>query len=203
MRDIAGKPITVLKATMPREIMIEGRWAYRIGMFFIIGVGFILLIAVSVLMSFMILKPLSKLTSTVLTVGSEEGTIDFDPERSDEIGTLTREFSVMVERLHERQRSLEFGEKRLRQIIDLVPHYIYARDKEGRFILVNKAVAVFFDTTIKALIGRNDVSFARSPDESRVMHEKDLAVIDSGRPQNISIEEIIDAHGQTRFYPDK
>ena len=199
LRDIEGKPIAILKASIPREIMIEGRWAYSIGMIFIIGVGFIILIAVSGLMSFIILKPLSKLTDTVLTVGSKSGASSFDTGRHDEIGTLAREFSAMVERLNERQRDLEFGEKRLRQIIDLVPHYIYAKDKEGRFILANKAVAVFFDTTIKALIGNNDVSFARSPEEARAMNEKDLSVIDSGRPQNISIEEIVDTHGRARF----
>lgn len=199
LRDIEGKSISILKASMPREIMIEGRWTYNLGMAFIIAVGFIILISVSVLMSLIILKPLSKLTETVLTVGSKEGAIDFDTKRSDELGTLAREFSVLIERLHERQRSLEFGEKRLRQIIDLVPHYIYARDKEGRFILVNKAVAGFFDTAIKALIGRNDVAFVRSPDEIRTMHEKDLAVLDSGQPRNIGIEKIMDAHGHTRF----
>jgi len=36
---------------------------------------------------------------------------------------------------------LALNEKRLRQIIDLVPHFIFAKDRDGRFILVNQALA--------------------------------------------------------------
>ena len=42
---------------------------------------------------------------------------------------------------------LQESESRLRQIIDLVPHFIFAKDQEGRFILANEAVAKVYGTS--------------------------------------------------------
>ncbi|WP_404419564.1 EAL domain-containing protein [Marinospirillum sp.] len=52
-------------------------------------------------------------------------------------------------------RGRERSERRLRQVIDLVPQMIYARDREGRFVLVNKATASFFHARPQDLLGNN------------------------------------------------
>ncbi|SFX67082.1 sensor domain-containing protein [Marinospirillum alkaliphilum] len=49
----------------------------------------------------------------------------------------------------------ERSENRLRQVIDLVPHMIYARDEQGRFILANKATGRFFHVSPERMLGRN------------------------------------------------
>ncbi|HEY9605820.1 MAG TPA: PAS domain S-box protein, partial [Allocoleopsis sp.] len=36
---------------------------------------------------------------------------------------------------------LQQSEQKLRQVLDLVPHFIFAKDKDGKFILVNRAIA--------------------------------------------------------------
>ena len=41
------------------------------------------------------------------------------------------------------------NQKRLRQIIDLVPHLIYLKDSEGKILMANKAFAHFYDTNTK------------------------------------------------------
>jgi PAS domain S-box-containing protein len=97
------------------------------------------------------------------------------------------------------EEALRLGEARLRQVIDLVPHFIFAKDVEGRFLLVNRAVAEAYGTTVEALLGRTDADFARSPEEARHFREDDLEVIGSGRPKVVPEEPITDASGRVRY----
>ena len=94
---------------------------------------------------------------------------------------------------------LRQSEQRLRQIIDLVPHFIFAKDVNGHFILVNRALAEAYGTTVERLTGATDADFAHSDDEVRHFREDDLAVIHSGRPKIIPEEVITDSSGQTRI----
>ena len=80
-------------------------------------------------------------------------------------------------------QALRESEARLRQVIDLVPHFIFAKDEEGRFLLANRAVAEAYGTTVDGLIGRTDADFARSEEEVRHFREDDLEVIRSGQPK--------------------
>ncbi len=99
----------------------------------------------------------------------------------------------------ETQEALRRSEERLRQIIDLVPHFIFAKDLDGRFFLVNRAVAAAYGTTVEELTGRTDADFASSPEEVRRFRLDDLEVIESGRPKVIDVEQITDADGVVRY----
>jgi len=87
----------------------------------------------------------------------------------------------------------------LRQVIDLDPSFIFAKDREGRFVLANQAAAEAYGTTTDAIIGRTDRDF--NPDVSEVDHFRrdDLDVIDGGREKLIPEERITDASGRTRW----
>ena len=67
-------------------------------------------------------------------------------------------------------------------MIDLVPHFVFAKDAQGRFLLVNQAVADAYGTTVEALHGKTDADFASSPEEVRRFREDDLQVIRGGHP---------------------
>ncbi|MCI0513666.1 PAS domain S-box protein, partial [candidate division KSB1 bacterium] len=97
------------------------------------------------------------------------------------------------------QEKVRISENRLRQIIDLVPHFIFAKDEQGRFILVNKAVADAYGTTVEALLNKTDADFAKSEAEVAHFRADDLAVIRSGQPKVIEEEEITDAAGNIRL----
>ena len=97
------------------------------------------------------------------------------------------------------QQMIESSEKRLRQIIDLVPHFIFAKDIEGRFILINQAVADAYGTTVEELTGKTDADFAKSEEEVRHFRQDDLEVLHSGEPKIIPEESITDAQGRIRF----
>jgi PAS domain S-box-containing protein len=94
---------------------------------------------------------------------------------------------------------LALNEKRLRQIIDLVPHFIFAKDSDGRFILVNQAIADAYGTTVQELIGKGDADFVKSEEEVRHFREDDHKVISSGLPKIIPEEQLTDAAGNVRI----
>ena len=96
-------------------------------------------------------------------------------------------------------RALRESEARLRQVMDLVPHFIFAKDEEGRFLLANRAVAEAYGTTVEELVGRRDADFAQSEAEVRHFLEDDLEVIRSGRPKVVSEEPITDSRGRVRY----
>ncbi|HSQ75595.1 MAG TPA: histidine kinase dimerization/phosphoacceptor domain -containing protein [Bacteroidota bacterium] len=97
------------------------------------------------------------------------------------------------------EQSLRLTEQRQRQIIDLVPHFIFAKDVEGRFVVVNEAVAKAYGTTVEQLLGRTDADVASSEEEARKFREADMEVIASGTEKLIPEEQITTAAGEVRI----
>ncbi len=64
----------------------------------------------------------------------------------------------------------------LRQIIDLVPHMIFAKDITGRYILVNKSFAEFYKMPTEQMIGKNESEINSNQETSKFLKE-DLDVI--------------------------
>jgi PAS domain S-box-containing protein len=119
----------------------------------------------------------------------------------DESGALRGTVGIAVDLTQQRQtdRALRDSEARLRQVINLVPHFIFAKDTEGRFLMVNRAVAEAYGTAVETLIGRTDAEFARSEEEARHFREDDLEVMRSGEPKVVGEEPITDAQGRVRW----
>ena len=108
----------------------------------------------------------------------------------------------VVERTAELERAnqaLRDSESRLRQVIDLVPHYIFAKDHDGRFLIVNRAVAELNGTTVEHMLAGTVESVARSPEDARRYLAEDREVIRSGRPTVIAEEVMSDANGTPHF----
>jgi PAS domain S-box-containing protein len=95
----------------------------------------------------------------------------------------------------ERQRSHAF----IRQIIDTAPNLIFAKDREGRFTLVNKAVAEAYGTTVEHVIGKTDADFNPHAEEVQAFRQKDLEVMDARQERFIAEEKITDATGTVRW----
>ncbi len=97
------------------------------------------------------------------------------------------------------EKALRRSEARLRQIMDLVPHFIFAKDTDGRFILANEAVAEVYGTSVHTLIGKQDSDFAQSHEEVNRFRQDDMAVIKSGSTKVIPEEKITDASGTVHY----
>ena len=96
-------------------------------------------------------------------------------------------------------KSLRKQKRFLRQVIDLNPNFIFAKDREGKFTLVNQAVADAYGTTPPLLIGKTDADF--NPDIKEVQHFKndDLKVMDTLNDLVIPEEVLTDAQGNSRI----
>jgi len=97
------------------------------------------------------------------------------------------------------RENLRQSEMRLRQVIDLVPHFIFAKDMYGTFLLANKAVADVYGTTPKNLLGKSDYDFSRNTEEIDFFVECDQKVIENGIGLYNIEEPITDSEGSIRY----
>jgi len=87
----------------------------------------------------------------------------------------------------------------LRQVIDLNPSFIFAKDRAGCFTLVNQAVADNYGTTVEDLIGKTDADFNVSPEQVEHFRRDDLEVMDTQCEKVIPEEVITDASGRKHY----
>jgi two-component system, LuxR family, sensor kinase FixL len=87
----------------------------------------------------------------------------------------------------------------LRQVLDIDPNFIFAKDRDGRFTLANKAVADAYGTTVEDLIGKTDTDFNSHREEVDSFRRADLEVIESLQEYFIPEERITDAQGKVRW----
>lgn len=112
---------------------------------------------------------------------------------------------VLVSVLDVTQRTLaeeQLNEQRvfLRQIIDTVPSLIFVKDRNGRFVLVNKALADLYNTTPTAMEGRTGGGFSPTDDEISIMQLEDEEVLDSQQPLFIPQRILTSASGVRRWF---
>ena len=110
------------------------------------------------------------------------------------------ELSREVRRREESQRALETSEQQLRQIIDLAPTCISAKDEDGTYILANQALARIYNTTVSALVGKTDAEFVPSADEANRFRSGDMAVLERNSPIDFSEQRITTANGEERVF---
>jgi PAS domain S-box-containing protein len=88
----------------------------------------------------------------------------------------------------------------VRHIIDTDPNLIFAKDRDGRYTLVNKAVADFYRTTVEALIGKTDADFNLNAEEVASIRRQDLGVMDHVTELYIPEETVTDTAGTRRWF---
>ncbi len=95
--------------------------------------------------------------------------------------------------------SLRVSKERLRTVMDLVPHFIFAKDADGRFLFVNRALAQAVGLTHEEMIGRTDAELL--PDATQAAHfrQDDMEVIENGRAKFIAEERRTDRAGNTQI----
>lgn len=95
-------------------------------------------------------------------------------------------------RLHrgiaQRTEELDRNRKSLRQVLDLVPNMIYAKNRQGQFLMLNKTMAVSLNASIDDLIGKRHENAHSNMRESTLMREAEEEVFKSGVPK-VSLAE--------------
>jgi len=108
-------------------------------------------------------------------------------------------FAVNITGRRKMEKKIKESEFQLRQIIDLVPHFIFVKDETGKFEIVNKAVAEAFGTTVDDLTGRRDSEFVATEEEMEHFRSDDLEVIKFGKIKFIPEESITDSENNIRY----
>jgi PAS domain S-box-containing protein len=104
-----------------------------------------------------------------------------------------------VSEQHKAADELASQKRFLRHVIDLDPNLIFARDRDGRFTLVNRAVAELYGTTAEALIGWRDADLDAAGGRVEGFRGGDGDVIDTRQDRLTLEEKVVDAAGKTRL----
>jgi PAS domain S-box-containing protein len=102
----------------------------------------------------------------------------------------TDQYAVLANRItnaveHNRSRRMvERSERRLREIIDSLPHFLYVVDEEGTYLLANEALAEFHDTTVEAIEGAHVSEVLGEPVAEEFLD---------------NLEKVFDSDGETLF----
>ena len=98
------------------------------------------------------------------------------------------------------QKKIEEQRKFLRQVLDINPNIIYAKDKEGRYTLANQATAKLFNTNIKNLIGKKHSELNPNFNETEEDIKDDLLIFKTLEESINAENHITDVNGNERIY---
>ncbi|HSC05753.1 MAG TPA: EAL domain-containing protein [Steroidobacteraceae bacterium] len=98
------------------------------------------------------------------------------------------------------ERDVQHQRVFLRQVIDLDRNLIFARDREGRFTLVNESYAAFFGRSVEDCLSRTYADINSRSDRLAEIRKSDLEIMDTLREALLPDEPIIDANGKVRWF---
>jgi PAS domain S-box-containing protein len=114
---------------------------------------------------------------------------------------IDRRLSAQATALESSEQALRDQRQFLLQIVNANPHAIFVKDADGRFTLVNKAMAELYGTTPEGLVGRSDVDLNLDLEEVERFLQDDREVMTSLEPRLIPEEPFTSpASGQTRWF---
>ncbi|MGZ8238607.1 MAG: hybrid sensor histidine kinase/response regulator [Methylobacter sp.] len=120
----------------------------------------------------------------------------------DEQGILLDAFGTTddITDIKSSQEALQHERAFLRQVIDTVPSVIFVRDREGRFLLGNEALAQSYGTSTESLVGLTEKNFNPNTDEVAYFYRNDLDVINTGNSKVIPEVKVTHADGSVHWY---
>jgi len=139
-------------------------------------------------------------TIGVLAVQSYSARVRYSDHEKHILQFVSTQVAMAIERERgeeDRRRQQEF----LRQVIDLNPNLIFVKDWDGRFTLVNRALAEMYGARVQDLIGKRDADFNPNPEEVERYLRDDREAMTSGDPKFILEEPNTDAQtGAQRWF---
>jgi PAS domain S-box-containing protein len=87
----------------------------------------------------------------------------------------------------------------LRQVIDISPTFMFAKDRQGRFTLVNAKLADAYGVTVEEVLGKTDADLNPNAEEVEAFRRDDEEVMASGMEKIVPEEPMTDASGKRRW----
>ncbi|MBS3761542.1 MAG: PAS domain-containing protein, partial [Halodesulfurarchaeum sp.] len=134
-------------------------------------------------------------------------------DRRDELGALYQSIGEMRDSLEERiqqereqkeaiesaRQEAEQAQQELREVIDLVPDRIFARSRDGTYLLANEATAETYGLQPEEVEGRKIEAIETDPEMVDKFRTEDRTVIETGEPITIPEDEIRTPGGDRRI----
>ncbi|HYJ45845.1 MAG TPA: PAS domain-containing protein, partial [Pyrinomonadaceae bacterium] len=120
-------------------------------------------------------------------------------ERTAQLVAANKELEKEVAERKQAEDELAGQRSFLRQVIDLNPNFIFAKDRQGRFTLVNRAIADAYGVPVEGLLGKRDADFNPNTEEVECFRRDDLEVMDTLKEKFIPEELVTDSRGQVRW----
>jgi PAS domain S-box-containing protein len=160
--DIYGNPVLSFQLDAPRDILERGLTAMRLDVLTMVGATALVLALLLFLLQRHIIRPLTGLTRHAASMSESAEFMPYEgPVGRDEIGTLSREFNRMVDRVREEmslhaqmEAALRDSEARIRTILETAPDGIITANEQGVIESLNRVAADLFGYDPAALIGQ-------------------------------------------------
>ncbi len=108
-------------------------------------------------------------------------------------------FSIDITQNIQASKTIEDQKKFYQQIFNTVPNYIYVKDKNGRFLLVNEAVAELFNLTQEQILLEGIINPSEYKVDTTLNNKIDQKVINTGKTLEYE-ESIVFNNGEERWY---
>ncbi len=106
----------------------------------------------------------------------------------------------LEKRVQERTSELYHHQYFINQVIDLVPGFLFAKDHDGRFLLVNKALADHWGQKAEDMLGKTDVDYMGDQEEAKKVRADDLEVLATGKSKFIREECLTNKLGAPAWF---
>lgn len=94
------------------------------------------------------------------------------------------------------------SQRLLETVIDHIPHYVYVRDIEGRYVMINKRAAEFYGTTRDKVLGRTHTELVpeSSAAESQRLRDLDGQVFERNESVELVEQDVRDIGGNRLIF---
>ena len=96
------------------------------------------------------------------------------------------------------KQSVQQARQTLRNIIDLLPQHVFAKDTAGRFLLANQSFADAYGVTVEEVEGNTEADFSTLTRSTTRHDAEDRAVIETGNSKHVPEESFTMADGRER-----
>jgi PAS domain S-box-containing protein len=120
---------------------------------------------------------------------------------TDESGMPTRMFGIQTDitERKESERAIEKARAELRQVIDLIPDPIFAKNREDELLLSNEANAELLGSTPEDIEGKPEPQVMPDVDNYETFRQRDIDVIESGE-STVFEESLTGAGGEKQIF---
>jgi PAS domain S-box-containing protein len=183
-------------------------------LFIAFSVGLVLLVGSAFVSMRSVTAEINRLSEKADQISKGIFDVDMSSEREDELGRLYGSLEEMRDSLQARieqernqkdaiesaRADAERAKQELREIIDLVPDRIYARTKDGEYLLANEATAAEYGLTPSELETSSIEDLPINRDQIADSSAENKSVIETGEPLTTTETEVSTVDGEQRIY---